>query len=503
MAVSFAYTGLSSSLVGALVSNRDLLTDLTLQQTSGLKSQTYAGVSNRTLTLAFQSKIAENEAYQNTIDGIDTRLNLVTDAIESMSTVSSSLASDIDGNTFELTADGKTSAQTSALNSLDAYVSSLNTEYGGLYVFGGKSTATTPVVSSTLMLKGDASHAGYETVAAQRLEADLGADGLGRLTTSASGTTVDLAEDSDHPFGMKLASVSSTLSNATVTDGTAASGASQPHSLSIDLTGQPNVGEAVTVTLTQPDGSTTSITMTAGTEASDDGTTFAIGSTADETAANLQAALKTQIGTQAATETTAASAIEAADDFFDTTGGGSPMRVDGPPYDTATALVAGTKDNTVIWYTGTNDTGNPRSDASALVDSNLTVDYGTRANETAFVDQIKQMAAFTTLDVSGGTDTDKLLYQAMASRSKPALMNTTGAKTLQSLETEIAGSQKAAQLAGDRLSIATDTYQTTVESSMQSDQTEVAVKIASLQTQIEASYKASSVLYKMSLADYL
>lgn len=503
MDVTFAYTGLDTTMTTKLQAQRKQLDQLVAQETTGLKSPTYAGIDNRTLTLAFQSKITENEAYQNTISGIDTRLGLVTNAYESMISLSSSLAGSLDQNVFNLTSGGKTTEQTTALNTLDAYVSSLNTEYGGLYVFGGKATDAAPVASTDTIINGDASHAGYKTVAAQRLQADLGTNAMGRLTSSVTGSTVSLAEDGNHVFGMKLASVTSTLSNATVTDGTAASGGAAPHSLSVALTGQPNSGETLKVTLTQPDGTTSTVTLTAGTTNATDGTTFAIGATAADTATNLQAALQTQLKATAATDMKAASAVQAANNFFDTTGGASPMRVAGPPYDTATSLVAGTADNTVMWYTGTNDASNARSDAAARVDTDLTVSYGTRANESAIVSQIKQMAVMASIDVSGGTDTDKKVYAAAIDRTKGVLQQTTGAQSLQALETEIAGSQKAASLASTRLKTASDTYQAAVDKSLNADTTQVTVELAALQTQISASYKATSILYKLSLTQYL
>ncbi len=49
------------------------------------------------------------------------------------------------------------------------------------------------------------------------------------------------------------------------------------------------------------------------------------------TAANFQAALDTAIQEQAQTSLKAASAVEAADNFFDYAAGGAPQRVDGPP----------------------------------------------------------------------------------------------------------------------------------------------------------------------------
>ena len=503
MDVTFAYTGLNSSMTTHLKAQRAQLDDLVTQQTTGLKSRTYAGISNRSLTLAFQSKITENEAYQNTISGIDTRLNMVTDAYESMIALSNNLSGSLDQNVFNLTSNGKTTEQTSALNSLDAYVSTLNTEYGGNYVFGGKATDAPPVVSTDTILNGDGAKAGYKTVAGQRLRADLGSNAMGRLTPSLSGSTVSLTEDGAHVFGMKLANVTSTLSNATVTNNTTASGAAAPHSLAVALTGQPTAGQTVTLTLTQPDGTASTVTLTAGTKDATDGSTFSIGATAADTAANLQAALQKQLRTVAATEMKAASAVAAANNFFDTTGGATPMRVNGPPYDTATGLIAGTAADTVSWYTGTNDANSARDDASARVDTDLTANYGTRANESAIVSQIKQMAVMAALDVSGGTDTDKKLYAAAIDRTKGALGQTSGARSLQALETEIAGSQKAAAMASDRLKIASETYQTAVDTAMNSDATEVAVQLATLQTQISASYKATSILYKLSLANYL
>ena len=503
MDVSFTYSGLDATMTQRLTTQRRQLDDLVQQQTTGLKSQTWSGISNRTLTLAFQSKIVENEAYQQTIGGIDTRLSIVSNAYEAMIASSSNLAGSLDQNVFNLNSSGKTTEQTAALNTLDTYVSTLNTEYGGLYVFGGTATDQPPVVSTSVMLDGEGGRAGFKTVAAQRLQADTGSNGLGRLNLTSSGSTVSLAEDGSHVFGQKLTAVTSKLSNATITDGTSTAGGAAPHSLSVAFTGQPVAGETITVSLAQPDGTSTSITLTAGTKASTDGTTFAIGATAADTAANLQAALQTQLTTTAASVTKAASAVAAANNFFDTTGGASPMRVSGPPYDSATSLVVGTSTDTVIWYTGTNDANIARDDAKARIDTDLTVSYGTRANEAAIVSQMKQMAVMATLDVSGGTSNDQKAYAAAIDRTKGVLLQTTGAKSLQALETEIAGAQKAGSLASERLKLASQTYQTAVDTSLNADTTETAVQLAALQTQIQASYKATALIYKLSLTEYM
>lgn len=503
----YSYTGLNGSQAMRLTAQRSLLSDLTTQETTGLKATTYAGISNASLVLAFQQKVAENEGYQNTITSIDTRLTTLGNAIDSMSSLSNEVASELGTNGYQLTASGRTSEQIAASNALEAYVSTLNTDINGTYVFAGKSSDVSPVVDVETMLNGDGVRAGYKQVASERLQADLGSDGLGRLDLSSSGSTVTLAEDGVHSFGMKLSGVTSTLSNVTTTGPTGS-----PASLSLDVTAQPTAGQSIELTLTMPDGSTSTVTLTAKdasststtTDPADGSTgTFTIGSTTAETAANIQTALQTALTAKGKTDLTAASAVEAANNFFDTANGGTPMRVDGPPWDTATGLVAGTSSNTVTWYRGTNDTDNSRDDAQARVESGLSVSYGVRANEGAFTSQIKQLAVLTSIDVSGGTDTDKALYSSVIDRTKGELENVTGNDSLQSVAAEIAGAQSTAKAASDRMTVASNTYQTAVDTAMKADDTEVAVKLTSLQTQMEASYKASAILYKLTLTNYL
>jgi hypothetical protein len=506
MDVTYAYTGLNSSLTAALQTKTQLMDQLTNQLVTKMKSPTYAGIENRSLVLSFQSALASSDAYLNTISQVNTQMTLITNAIENMSKVSASLSTSLDRNVYQPTADGTTAAQTAAMNSLDSYVTSLNGDYDGNYMFGGRKTDQQPVLSSDVILNGDAAHAGYKQVAAERLQADLGVNGLGRLDLGVVGPSLALTEEGTgtNVFGMKLGGVVSTLSNATITGGTSAGPA--PHSLTVDLTGQPTAGEKLTLTLTQPDGTTSTISLTAGTETSDDGTTFAIGATAVDTMANLQTALTKQLQTVAASDLTAASAVTAANDFFDTASG-APRRLDltsgGGTAATATSLTAGTSADTVIWYRGTNDGTSARADASTAVDTGVSVNFGIRANESAFTTQIKALAVMATVDVSAGTSDAKLLYGATIDRVKPVLNDRSSTKSLQAIETEIVGAQSSAKLAQQRLKIQSSTYQTTIANALQIDDTTVGVEITTLQTQIESSYKAAAILYKLSLTNYL
>jgi hypothetical protein len=128
-------------------------------------------------------------------------------------------------------------------------------------------------------------------------------------------TTV--AEDSPtSPFGLKLNSVSSTLTNATVTGPSGS-----PATFSVDFAGgNPNAGDTFGVTFNEPDGTTDSITLTASSANPVPSGSFAIGTTTDQTAANFSAALTSAISTLANTSLVAASAVEAGNNFFNTSG---------------------------------------------------------------------------------------------------------------------------------------------------------------------------------------
>ncbi len=72
----------------------------------------------------------------------------------------------------------------------------------------------------------------------------------------------------------------------------------------------------------------------------------------------------------------------------------APLRVGGPPFNTATTLVAGTPANTVIWYTGEAGTDSARGTAIARIDQSITVQYGARADEQAFRHLLQNVAVY-------------------------------------------------------------------------------------------------------------
>jgi hypothetical protein len=220
-----------------------------------------------------------------------------------------------------LTSSGQTIGQQSAASQLSSIVGMLNTQVGNRYIFSGSAINTPAVASASDILNGTSTQAGLTQVIAERLQADLGANGMGRLVVTATppapatSTGTQVAEDvAGSPFGLKLASVSSGLTNATVTGPSGS-----PAAVNVDFSaGQPNPGDNITYTFNEPDGTQDSITLTATSQSPPPTGSFLIGSTASATAANFNSALTSSIQTLAATSTTAASAVEAGDNFFNT-----------------------------------------------------------------------------------------------------------------------------------------------------------------------------------------
>ena len=259
---------------------------------------------------------------------------------------------------FSLDNTGQTSVQELAASYLDQILSLLNTQVGSNYIFSGSAVNQPSVASANHILNGNGTQAGLTQLIAERQQADLGTNDLGRLTVGGTGSNVTLSQDGS-PFGFQLASVNSSLTGATVTGPSGS-----PPSLSVALGSNPNAGESIEFNLTLPDGSSQSITLPATTSSPPGANQFTIGATPAETAANLQTALTSAIGSLAQTALPAASSIAAANDFFNWI---RRRLSTGPPYDTATSLVSGTPANTVFWYTGENGSTPALQTATAQV----------------------------------------------------------------------------------------------------------------------------------------
>lgn len=306
----------SSPLALAILNLNNQMTNLSTQLATGEKSTSYAGMgSNEGFAIAARSQLANISAFTDTISNVGTQISAANTALQALSSIGSQVQSAAAATPATIDSTGQTIGQENASAQLASMVGILNTPAGDRYMFSGTATGTPATVSVDQMLNGTATQAGLKTLIAERAQAD-GTTGTGRLTiTQPTSTSVSVAEDSaGSPFGLKLSTVTSTLTGATVTG---PSGSPAAISVALGAT-NPNAGDQISFTFNQPDGTTTSVQLTASTSSPPPSGSFTIGATPAATAANLNTALNTAIGTVANTTLVAASAIAAGNDFFDT-----------------------------------------------------------------------------------------------------------------------------------------------------------------------------------------
>lgn len=286
---------------------------------------------------------------------------------------------------------------------------------------------------------------------------------------------------------------------------TAAFTSGTPATVSCSVDRLPAAGDTITLKLGMHDGTTKTITLTAGlTAEAGSTTTFAI---SDEpgaagiakTAANLDATLERALRLAADTDLSASSTTRASLDFFDGSpvAGLSPRRVsaDGNGY----AESASTK--TVIWYKG-DTSADPRGTAAVQVGTSRTVEIGAQANEEAIRRSLAGIAAVAA-EHFGGAATDGGRFQALADRTMTLFTEREGTGSLEDIGTDFG---LAASSMANAKSVASAT-RATLEASLDGIDTvsteEVAAKLLSLQTQLQASYKVTSILSELSLVNFL
>jgi flagellin-like hook-associated protein FlgL len=321
---------------------------------------------------------------------------------------------------------------------------------------------------------------------------------FGLTTTSApAGSTVTVSEDvAGSPFGFKLASVSSSLTGATVTGPT---GSLDGISVGFGAT-PPNNGDSINVTLDLPDGSTQQVSLQATTTSPPGTGQFTIGTTPAATAANFQAALTTSVGTLAKTALSAASAMQAGNNFF---ASDPPLRVAGPPFDTATSLVAGTAANTVSWYTGENGPTSALSTATAQIGPSLSVSYGMRANQQGISWLVQNVAVLAATTYQQTDPNAAASYAALNQRVGSALAVPPGVQSISDVEASIAAAQSTMQTASTQQAQTQNTLTNMLQAIQGINQDQVGAEILSLQTTLQASLQVTAKLSQISLVNFL
>lgn len=614
-----------TSYIGTSILNiRAQLNEMTTQLATGKVSTTYAGQgTDRGFALGLRAQVSAIDSYSNTSTNVNTRLSVVNLALQGMSDVSKQTKSAATSSTIILNNNGQTSGQITAQASFANAVAMLNSQSGDRYLFSGRATDTAATVPGDVMLNGSGARAGLTQLINERRQADQGTGTMGRLTVASpplTTTVTSLAEDGSS-FGLKLASITSSLTGATVTQPTGS-----PPAATVDLGAvNPNDGDKVAFNFSLPDGTSEQISLTATTKNPPPAGSFLIGVDTAATTVNLQSTLTSSIQKLSDTSLVAASAIAASNNFFNpsativgsaqnnkalvpapitgatllsglastdslvtnfaagdtitvngtpitfvasgasgnqlnvtdsvqtllakidsisgtttpsTINGGAialhggdgadltvtssntaafaslgfgatvtaapaPLRVGGPPFATASNLIAGTAANTVSWYTGENGPDPARGTAVARVDQSITVQYGARANEQALRYQLQNIAVYAAVTTNASNPNAGAQVNALQQRISANLAPQTGQQSIQDMQAEFAGAGTAIKSSTDRQTQLKGMAQTMLDSIEGINPDEVATKILALQTNLQAAYQTTSMLYQTSLTKFL
>ncbi len=190
------------------------------------------------------------KAFDDTITQVDFRLKVAQTALQRIGDISNQVRSStvLGAN---VVSNGSTIAQSMAYSEVNELLSLFNTQAGDRFLFAGRAVDKPAVDTFDHIMNGDGARAGFKQVVDERRQADVGGPGgLGRLVVTApTATSVQVAEDAVSPFGFKLASVSTTMTGATITGP-----AGSPPAASVDLTANPNNGETINFEFNLPDG---------------------------------------------------------------------------------------------------------------------------------------------------------------------------------------------------------------------------------------------------------
>ena len=276
----------------------------------------------------------------------------------------------------------------------------------------------------------------------------ISATGLGRLDIATSGDTVTLTERSpssaNHGFQVSGVSGPTAGINTVFT-------ATDPSSVSVQVTANPLPGEAVRVTLTEPNGTTRDVTLTAVTGKAGPGQ-FTIGADEEATAANFAKGLNTVI--------------------------------------TEVAMAA---------------EGNPRQSVTAQVDDSTRVSYGMEANESGFLRLVRTMASMSIETYPDSDPSSKGRFDAMAIRQQSELSEAHNSEhgSIEILTMELGVARGTINNSTKRhtdYKAQLDNLLSDIETVSKED---VAMEILALQTRLQASYQATSMVSKLSLVNFI
>lgn len=484
----------SMNLIGKM---QERFSQLQVQLATGQKATNLAELGNdRYFDLSLRSRISRVEGYQNSVDMVNTRLSMFDNVLGRLDKIEGDARTSITPSSYGSGNVNFGTVPSLAKSRLDEVLNLMNTDIDGRYLFAGSKSDKKPVESLSAVLDGVAGKAGFKQVAAERLQADLGT-GNGRLTQTVATDTVTVAEDGAHPFGFKLSTLTASSAAVTLTQPTGS-----PQSLSVQFNSVPLEGDTVTLGFTLPDGTEEGVTLKAVTGTPGPGE-FQIGADANATAANFNTALQSSLTSMAGTKLAVASNYAAAENFFNGQGQ-AVQRVQGPNFATASSLVTADPATTVIWYKG-EDSADPRGTVVSRIDENATVRYGAQANESGPASLIRTLAVQAIQSFTNADATSTGRFDAVASRniSMLAESHNNESGSIEMITVELGNAQASAASVASRNTSYSEQLKGLLEDLESVPKEDVAMELLALQTRLQASYQATSLISSLSLVNYI
>lgn len=325
---------------------------------------------------------------------------------------------------------------------------------------------------------------------------------LGAFGDHFHSNTVTVAEDGAHDFGIKLEGASTTSSDISIIAQTTA----QPHALQVRVDTLPQVGETITINYSLPDGSSASFEITATTDSPAQPGEFEIGADTDATAANIAAAITTQLDHVRDTDLAAVSADMATESLIAGKGETAMRVVDpGTGFADAVAMGAANPADTVIWYTGQSTSGSARQTATVRVDESTTAAYGVLGNEIGIAELVRATAVIAAETFSVDTTSDSERFQALAQKQVVRLADTNNAQSgsIEVIALELGLAQATVGSAEERHAAYSSQLETMLSDIESVDVNEVAMQLLTVRTNLEASYQTMSRLAELNLVNFM
>ncbi len=532
-------TTISPFAAGSYVANRNTSQLLTLknqlnalsnQLSSGKVSQTYGGLgTGRSTALAAQATLSALDGYGAGITAAQTRTKLAVTSLTQVAKLGTDARTALN-NGLQSIAANTTAGRSIAQANLQTALDTLNQSAAGSYLFGGRDATTQPVLDADTILNGttDAQGnalAGLTSLVNERVAAELGSGGNGRLTqTAPSATSVQVTDEANAAtrgkFGFTLSGTPTTTGTALTASVTGAG----PASLNVGLSAQPSVGDTVSFALKMPDGTSTTVTLTAAASADSTSTgSFAIGATAADTMTNLSATLTNALKGAASSTLAVNAAAAVTTDFFTGSAKGGPNGTGIMPqqrivYDAAknpTGFTTAKATDTVLWYQGENTYTTPADPTQAVPTSPLDtqsvqvsatgkVGTGARANDKTIQNVLAGLATMAFALPTASDANTSATYKAVVGKAGTLLSASDQTNpSVQDTVTQLSVAATRLANAGTTNTATRTTVQNTLDGIEQAPTEEVVAKLLDVQNRLQASYQVTASLSKLSLVNYI